>query len=68
MRCLNPTKPALPIGVSRRFRAAAYVHSVTSLNKLTVYLPCESNQSASEIITLKGFEKGIINRKKWVAK
>jgi len=36
MRCLNPTTPVLPIGVFRRFRAAASVHSVTSPNKLTV--------------------------------
>jgi len=36
MRSLNPTTPVLPIGVSRHFRAAACVHSVTSPNKLTV--------------------------------
>jgi hypothetical protein len=34
MRSLNPTTPALPIGVFRHFRAAAYVQSVTSPNKL----------------------------------
>jgi hypothetical protein len=36
MRSLDPTTPVLPIGVSRHFRAAACVHSVTSPNKLTV--------------------------------
>jgi hypothetical protein len=34
MRSLNPTTPALPIGVFRHFRAAASVQSVTSPNKL----------------------------------
>ena len=33
MRSLIPTTPALPIGVSRHFRAAACIHPVTSPNK-----------------------------------
>lgn len=36
MQSLIPTMPVTPIGVSRHFRAAACVHSVTSPNKLTV--------------------------------
>jgi len=46
MRSLDPTTPVLPIGVSRHFRAAAYVHSVTSPNKLTVNGPAKVRTQA----------------------
>jgi len=40
MQSLISTMPVLPIGVSRHFRAAAFVHSVTSPNKLKMRGKC----------------------------
>lgn len=47
MQCLIPTKPVIPIGVSRHFRAAAFVHSVTSPNKHRTNLRSKNKKKVS---------------------